>query len=74
MPRPRALDQILRLDPERDHQRICYLSACVEFPWDTTRSLELALFRTYAVPRMTELLVSTGSSRGTPRSATTTRC
>jgi hypothetical protein len=60
MPRPRALDQILRLDPERDHQRICYLSACVEFPWDTSRSLELALFRTYGVPRMTKLLVSTG--------------
>jgi mpaB/rubber oxygenase-like protein len=60
MSRPRALDQILRLDPERDHQRICYLSACVDFPWDTTRSLELALFRTYCVPRMTEILVSTG--------------
>ena len=60
MPRPGALDQILRLDPERDHQRICYLSACVEFPWDTSRSLELALFRTYCVPRMTEILVSTG--------------
>ena len=60
MPRPGALGQILRLDPERDHQRICYLSACVEFPWDTTRSLELALFRTYCVPRMTEILVSTG--------------
>ena len=60
MPRPRALDQILRLDPERDHQRICFLSACVEFPWDTARSLELALFRTYAVPRMTEILAGTG--------------
>jgi hypothetical protein len=60
MPRRCALEQILRLDPERDHQRICFLSACVDFPWDTTRSLELALFRTYAVPRMTELLVSTG--------------
>jgi hypothetical protein len=60
MPRPRALDQILRLDPERDHPRICFLSACVDFPWDTVRSLELALFRTYAVPRMTEILVGTG--------------
>jgi hypothetical protein len=60
MPRPRALDQILRLDPERDHQRICFLSACIEFPWDTSRSLELALFRTYGVPCMTKLLVSTG--------------
>ena len=60
MPRSRILDEILRLDPERDHQRICYLSTCFDFPWDTTRSLELALFRTYCVPRMTEILVSTG--------------
>jgi hypothetical protein len=60
MARPSALQRILRLDPERDHQQISFLSACVEFPWDTTRSLELALFRTYCVPRMTEILVSTG--------------
>jgi hypothetical protein len=54
------LDEILRLDPVRDHQRICFLSTCFEFPWDTTRSLEVALFRTYCVPRMTEILASTG--------------
>ena len=60
MPRSRILDEILRLDPERDHQRICYLSACFDFPWDTARALELALFRTYCVPRMTETLVRTG--------------
>lgn len=58
--RSRVLDEILRLDPEKDHQRICYLSTCYDFPWDTTRSLEFALFRTYCVPRMTEILVSTG--------------
>jgi hypothetical protein len=58
--RSRVLDEILKLDPERDHQRIAYLSICYDFPWDTTRSLEFALFRTYCVPRMTRILVGTG--------------
>jgi hypothetical protein len=56
----RVLEEILRLDPERDHQRICFLSISYDFPWDTTRALEFALFRTYCVPRMTRILVSTG--------------
>ena len=56
----RVLDEILRLDPERDHQRICFLSISYDFPWDTTRALEFALFRTYCVPRMTRILVGTG--------------
>jgi hypothetical protein len=60
MQKSRVLDEILRLDPERDHQRILYLSISYDFPWDTTRSLEFALFRTYCVPRMTRILVSTG--------------
>ena len=54
------LDEIRRLNPARDHLRIVYLDACFEFPWDTTRSLELALFRTFAVPSIGELLASTG--------------
>ena len=54
------LAEIRRLDPVRDHQRIVSLDACFEFPWDTTRSLELALFRTFAVPSIAELLDSTG--------------
>ena len=33
---------------------------CFEFPWDTTRALELALFRTFAVPSVAGLLDSTG--------------
>jgi hypothetical protein len=56
----RVLDEILRLDAERDHQRIAFLSTSYDFPWDTTRALEFALFRTYCVPRMTRILVSTG--------------
>jgi hypothetical protein len=59
MSRYSVLDEIRTLDPERDHQRIAYLDAMYEFPWDTTRSLEFALFRTYAVPRSSALLQHT---------------
>ena len=48
------------LDPVADHSRIVYIDTCFEFPWDTTRSLELALFRTFAVPSIAELLDRTG--------------
>jgi ER-bound oxygenase mpaB/B'/Rubber oxygenase, catalytic domain len=37
-----------------------YLDTCFEFPFDTTRSLEFALFRTFAVPSIGRLLASTG--------------
>ena len=43
-----------------DHARIVHLDTCYEFPWDTTRSLELALFRTFAVSSVAALLDSTG--------------
>ena len=33
---------------------------CVDFPWDMTRALELALFRTFASPRIGGLLCATG--------------
>jgi hypothetical protein len=54
------LDEIGRLDPVADHKRITYLVTCYEFPFDTARSLELAFFRTFAVPRIAALLDSTG--------------
>jgi ER-bound oxygenase mpaB/B'/Rubber oxygenase, catalytic domain len=56
----RWLREIRTLDPIGDHRRIVYLDVCFEFPWDTTRSLELALFRTFAVPSVAALLDSTG--------------
>ena len=56
----RWLREIRRLDPVADHQRIVHLDVCYEFPFDTTRSLELALFRTFAVPSIGALLDSTG--------------
>ncbi|MFE0461536.1 oxygenase MpaB family protein [Kitasatospora sp. NPDC058965] len=50
------LRQIRRLDPERDFLEIYRLTATYEFPWDHTRALELALYRTYAVPSIGRLL------------------
>ncbi|MDZ4286353.1 MAG: oxygenase MpaB family protein, partial [Prosthecobacter sp.] len=55
-----ALREIRTLDPVHDHQRIVFLTARVDFPWDTTRALEFALFRTFAVPSISALLQRTG--------------
>jgi ER-bound oxygenase mpaB/B'/Rubber oxygenase, catalytic domain len=60
----RWLREIQRLDPVADDQRIVHLDVCYEFPFDTTRSLELALFRTFAVPSIAALLDSTGEFAG----------
>ena len=46
-------------DPRRDCAQIARDLARVAFPWDTTRSLELALFRTFASPRIGGLLHAT---------------
>ena len=54
------LREIESLDPVVDHQRITFLTSLHEFPSDTTRSLELALFRTFAVGKGTPLLAGTG--------------
>lgn len=53
------LDEIRTLDPVLDHKRIVALTVLYEFPFDITRSLEFALFRTYAVPSISKLLDST---------------
>jgi hypothetical protein len=54
-----VLREIETLDPGRDHQRIVFLSCRVDFPWDTTRALEFALFRTFGVPAVSALLHKT---------------
>ena len=54
------LREIESLDPERDCQRIMHLSFGYEFCWDSTRALELALYRTYCVPSVSRLLDRTG--------------
>ncbi|SCF73498.1 hypothetical protein GA0115254_114463 [Streptomyces sp. Ncost-T10-10d] len=53
------LKETQRLDPERDFLRIYRITATYEFPWDITRALELALYRTYAVPSIGRLLAET---------------
>jgi hypothetical protein len=63
----RYLEEILRLDPEADHKRIVYLDVCYEFPWDTTRALEVALFRTFAVPSIGRVLDSAGEFHRAPQ-------
>ena len=56
MSRYAILHEIEKLDPVKDHQRIVFLSCCYEFPFDTTRALEFALFRTFCVPSISALL------------------
>ena len=55
----RTLKEIQTLEPAVDYERIVYLMATHEFPFDTTRALEFALFRTYAVPAIGCLLAHT---------------
>ncbi|MFO0908071.1 MAG: oxygenase MpaB family protein [Isosphaeraceae bacterium] len=63
MPRPSHRDTIQKLDPVADHERVVFLSTCYEFPFDTTRALEFALYRTYCVPSISSLLDRTGEFR-----------
>ena len=57
----RWLDEIEQLDPVRDCRRIVFIDTFLEFPFDTTRALELAFYlKTFAVPTIAELLDSTG--------------
>jgi len=59
--------KISELDPVEEHQEIVYLLSSYEFPWDIERSLEFALFRTYAVPSISRLLHQTGEFSKRPR-------
>lgn len=59
MQRYERLKHILQLDPERDFLEINRLISTCEFPWDFARALELALYRTYAVPAIGALLAET---------------
>ncbi|MFF5498557.1 oxygenase MpaB family protein [Streptomyces aquilus] len=59
MKRFERLQRIRRMDPYEDASEIYRLMAAYEFPWDFTRALELALYRTYAVPSIGRLLAET---------------
>ncbi|AYN42619.1 DUF2236 domain-containing protein [Streptomyces dangxiongensis] len=59
MKRFERLGRIRRLDPVTDASEIYRISVTLELPWDYTRALELALYRTYAVPSIGRLLART---------------
>lgn len=48
------------LDPVSQAREIVFALAAWDFPWDIEKSLEFALFRTYAVPSISSLLARTG--------------
>ena len=52
--------EISQLDAQADCQRIVYLLTCYEFPFDITRSLELALFHTFGSRSVSRLLDRSG--------------
>lgn len=53
-------NRITALDPATAASEIYRITAYEEFPWDLTQALGLALFRTYAIPSIGELLHGTG--------------
>lgn len=53
-------DALSRRDPDTDYQEIYRQLATLEFPWDIYQALSFALFRTYAVPSIGQLLHRTG--------------
>jgi hypothetical protein len=70
----RYLAELRRCDPVRDADRIVFVDAAIEFPWDTQRALELAFYRSFAVPSIARLLASTGEfERATQRRYDDTR-
>ena len=48
------------LSPHRDHVAICHRLVGYDFPWEMNRALELAVLRTFCVPRISQLLKQTG--------------
>jgi ER-bound oxygenase mpaB/B'/Rubber oxygenase, catalytic domain len=58
--RYKNLNLIQQLDPKKDHIQIAYMILGYEFCWDTVRSLEVALMRTYCIPSISKLLNKTG--------------
>ncbi|WP_052668926.1 oxygenase MpaB family protein [Nitriliruptor alkaliphilus] len=49
--------RIAALDPDADHREIAHTLSAYEFPWDTETALSLALFRTFAVPTISRILL-----------------
>ena len=60
-------DRLPQLSSEADCEEIARLLTTYAFSWDIERALELALFRSYAVPSISELLMKTREFAERPR-------
>ncbi len=56
----RKRPDIASMDAETQAREIVFALSSWDFPWDIEKSLEFALFRTYAVPSISSLLARTG--------------
>jgi hypothetical protein len=65
--RPVHLDRVRDLDPVTGSAEIVHLDSAYEFPWDTETALSLALFRTFAVPTISRILLDSGAFTGDTR-------
>ncbi|PJZ66280.1 DUF2236 domain-containing protein [Leptospira wolffii] len=54
-----VLEQIRDLDPEKDAQKIVFLSGSYDFPQDVEISLAISFFRTFAIPSISKILDGT---------------
>jgi len=59
-----VLREIRALDPERDTDRIVWLTSRHEFPWDYTQGTGIAFLRDYGIPSIARLLDRTGEFEG----------
>jgi hypothetical protein len=55
------------LQAEKDAESIVYRIACIEFPFDGARAMELATFRTFAVPSISSVLYQSGGFMCAPQ-------
>lgn len=60
MRKTKVLKRIESLDPHKDAWEIVQLSVFYEFPWDFNRALELALYKTFAIPSISSILHRSG--------------
>ncbi len=58
-----VLEEIASLDAETDHEQIVQLSCRVDFPSDTAKAIEFALFRTFCLPSIAQCLNRPGTDR-----------
>lgn len=59
MANSKILNKIALLHPKNDAWEIVRLTVFYEFPWDFNRALELALYKTFAVPSIAKILHNT---------------